>query len=328
MFILCLAGTAWAQTLEGVNLAGAAFSPDKLPGVYGQDFVYPNADEIAYFADKGMNVFRISVLWERLQPALNGPLDPAELGRLGGIIAAARQHNASVIIDVHNYGRYRGTEIGQYPVTGAAFANLWIQLARRFSHDHNVLFGLMNEPQLNQAAAWKLAVQQAIDGIRSAGADNRILISGTQWDSAAGFATISGNTLGRLHDTHHRLVFEVHEYFDTDSSGTSDTCVSQDRAIARLTSFTQWLHENKQEGFLGEFGTSGRPDCLALLAGVLFYLKANADVWSGWTYWAAGPAWGSYMFSIEPDQGKDRPQMLLLEKYLNAQSHQMKPPSH
>ncbi|HIB99683.1 TPA: glycoside hydrolase family 5 protein, partial [Candidatus Poribacteria bacterium] len=42
----------------------------------------------------------------------------------------------------------------------------------------------------------------------------------------------------------------------------------------------------------------------------------NTDVWLGWTYWAAGPWWGDYMFSIEPKIGEDRPQMVILEKHI------------
>jgi endoglucanase len=44
-------------------------------------------------------------------------------------------------------------------------------------------------------------------------------------------------------------------------------------------------------------------------------------VWMGWAWWAAGPWWGEYMFSLEPTNlGKpdqaDRPAMDLLERHL------------
>jgi Ca2+-binding RTX toxin-like protein len=52
------------------------------------------------------------------------------------------------------------------------------------------------------------------------------------------------------------------------------------------------------------------------------FMDDNADVWIGATYWAAGPGWGDYMFSIEPTDLKtagvnatDRAQMDILEKY-------------
>lgn len=45
-------------------------------------------------------------------------------------------------------------------------------------------------------------------------------------------------------------------------------------------------------------------------------MNTNADVWLGWTYWAAGPWWGDYMYTLEPSDGKDRPQMGIISKYL------------
>ncbi len=319
--LLGVSGGAYGQTLKGVNLAGAAFSPSHLPGIYGQDFVFPNAGEIAYFTQKGMNVFRISVLWERLQPTLGGPLDADEVARLESFIAIANQHHAAVIIDLHNYGQYRGVPVVNTPALQAGFANIWGRLARRFGHNDAVLFGLMNEPQINQPASWSDTAQLAITRIRKAGGRNRIMVSGTQWDSAAGFAAVSGATMQSLNDPLHRLVFEVHEYFDSDSSGTTQDCVHARQAIARLAPFTQWLRQSKAQGFLGEFGVSRRPECLAVLDAALHYLQSNADMWTGWTYWAAGPAWGDYMFTIEPENGTDRPQMLVLEKYLDPPAH-------
>jgi endoglucanase len=307
---------ARAQSLQGVNLAGAAFSPNALPGIYGQDFIYPTDQEVTYFTAHGMNVFRLSLLWERLQPRLQGPLDPAELTRLITFVSTAEAHNAAVIIDIHNYGMYRGTLIGDPGVKSADFADLWARLARQFGGDGHILFGLMNEPKQTDAAAWQAIVQDAVDAIRAAGARNRILVPGIDWDSAQGFPSISAATLGDLTDPQHDLVYEVHQYFDADSSGTSDDCIAPDAAIARLSPFTEWLKSKHQSGFLGEFGVSRRPACLAVLARVTAYLAANADVWSGWTYWAAGPVWGDYMFTLEPASGIDRPQMKILQTYL------------
>jgi endoglucanase len=45
-------------------------------------------------------------------------------------------------------------------------------------------------------------------------------------------------------------------------------------------------------------------------------MDAHADVWQGATYWAGGPWWGDYMYSIEPINGHDRPQMDILQHYL------------
>jgi endoglucanase len=306
-----------AQEFKGVNLAGAGFASSKVPGVYGKDFLYPKPEEVTYFTRKGMNVFRISVLWARLQPKLFGPLDDKELARLAGLVETIRQHGASTIIDIHNYGRYRSVPIGTGEVTASAFTDLWIRLAGRFGHDDTVLFGLMNEPQIPDPLRWRDIQQQAIDGIRHTGSNNRILVSGVGWDGAHNFPSLNGDALAGLKDPRHRIVFEVHQYFDHDSSGTKDTCVGPDEAVRRLIPVTQWLRTHHQQGFLGEFGVSRRPECATVLDHVVAFMKANSREWLGWTYWAAGPLWGNYMFTLEPDHGTDRFQMTTLLPYLN-----------
>ena len=41
-------------------------------------------------------------------------------------------------------------------------------------------------------------------------------------------------------------------------------------------------------------------------------MQQHTNVWQGVTYWAGGPWWGDYMFSIEPQNGVDKPQMAIL----------------
>ena len=316
-FVIASCSASRAQTLTGVNLSGAEFSPSHLPGRYGWDYSYPNDDEIEYFTHKGVNIFRIPVRWERLQPSLNGPLDPKELARLSQVIADAHAHGASVIIDIHNYANYQNIGLEANPAVAASFADLWKKLAVQFGQDDYVIFGLMNEPKIRNKDFWTNAVQEAIDGIRRTGARNLILVSGTGWDGAHNFVAINSASLALLKDPDNHMDFEVHQYFDKNASGTSDVCVPPDQAVATLKSFTQWLRTTKRQGFLGEFGASRNPNCLAALDQVLSYLQANSEVWLGWTYWAAGPRWGNYMFTVEPDKGQDRPQMASLQKYLH-----------
>ena len=50
---------------------------------------------------------------------------------------------------------------------------------------------------------------------------------------------------------------------------------------------------------------------------MLTYIQQHTNVWEGVTYWAGGPWWGAYMFSIEPQDGADKPQMTVLRQHLN-----------
>jgi endoglucanase len=101
---------AAAVSLTGVNLAGAEFGG--LNGVHGYQYIYPNEAEMQAFKALGMNVFRVPVRWERLQPALSGNLAAAEIARLDKVINFATALDISVIIDIHNYGRYARQPIG------------------------------------------------------------------------------------------------------------------------------------------------------------------------------------------------------------------------
>lgn len=326
--LMATAGQAWASPpsgshpLPGINLAGAEFAAKKTPGRYGWDYIYPNAGEVNYFAAKGMKLFRVPMLWERIQPALEQKLDPNELARLKSLAASIHQTGGVMVIDVHDYGHYDGVNIGTSAVPTAAYIDLWTRLAQQFGADDYVAFGLMNEPQLPQANDWAAITQQAITAIRSTGATNRIMVSGIGWDGAAGFAALSGPSLGNLADPQNRLIYEVHQYFDKDASGTSPVCIPPAQAVQRLVAFTQWLRAGHREGYLGEFGVSASPDCLMILQQTLAYMQANADVWWGWTYWAAGPLWGKYMYSAEPVHGQDSAQMKAMEPYLSPISGQ------
>jgi endoglucanase len=118
-------------------------------------------------------------------------------------------------------------------------------------------------------------------------------------------------------DAGHNMVFEAHQYLDADSSGTSPNCVSATIGAERLQVFTAWLRTNGYRGFLGEFAGGANATCNQAVSNMLTYVEANADVWTGWTWWAAGPWWGSYMYSIEPNGGTDQPQMATLAPYLD-----------
>lgn len=46
----------------------------------------------------------------------------------------------------------------------------------------------------------------------------------------------------------------MHQYLDSDGSGTSGTCVSSTIGAERLQAATAWLQANNLKGFLGEMG--------------------------------------------------------------------------
>jgi len=298
--------------LLGVNLSGAE-DGNPVTGVMNYDYVYPTTAEIDYFSSLGLNTIRIPVAWQRLQPTENGPLSTVQLSQLETLVAYAATKGVTVDIDLHNYGAGYGFDVGTAQTPDSAFANFWSQMAQTFKNAPNVMFGLMNEPNAQTPAAWAVAAQDAVNAIRATGATQEILVSGSDWDTASSWVS-SGNaaTVGEITDPDNNLVFEVHQYFNTGSTGTSTQVLSPGIGPQSLTAVTQWAEENGKKLFLGEFGAGDDPASLTAESNTLNYLNANANVWEGATYWAGGPWLGNYMFSADPQNGVEAPQTAVL----------------
>ncbi|AQS85316.1 MAG: glycoside hydrolase family 5 protein [Acetobacter aceti] len=308
-------GRAEATPLPGINLSAAAFASGRIPGRDNWDYMFPRENEVEYFSSQGMRLIRLPVLWERVQPQLLSDLDPGYLAHIQAVAAIAKARKAKVIIDLHNYGAYGGNLIGSDAVSVEAFVDVWVRLARVFGADRNVLFGLMNEPKIASAQDWAAIQQKVINAVRAAGAKNIIAVSGVNWDGAHNFPQVNGDALATLTDPHHALIFEAHQYFDGDSSGRSAECVPQDQVERRLSPFADWLKAHHAKGLLGEFGVSSNAGCLADLEAALNFIHQTSGVWYGWTYWAGGPLWGNYIYSVEPGKdGSEKPQMSVLKQ--------------
>jgi endoglucanase len=94
------------------------------------------------------------------------------------------------------------------------------------------------------------------------------------------------------------LVYEMHQYLDSDGSGTSEVCVSGTIGQERLREATAWLKASGKRAILGETAGGANAQCIAALTGMLSYMADNADVWTGWLWWGGGPWWGTYMYSM------------------------------
>lgn len=334
--LACLIGhaiSASAQEYVGVNLAGAEFGESQLPGSYGSNYTYPTSGEIDYYLDVGLNTFRVPFRWERLQRALFAAFDGAESARLSSVVAYATGQGAYVILDPHNYARYNGALVGSGSLPNSAFADFWSRLAAQYKSNPRVIFGLMNEPYGMPTEQWVAAANAAIPAIRAAGAQNLILVPGNGWTGAhswsdSWYGTPNAVAMLNIADPINNFAFEVHQYLDGDSSGTSSAVAGATIGSQRLAGFTNWLRAHGRRGLLGEFAVAGSMIGNAggqigdeALADMLGYMADNADVWLGWTWWAGGPWWGEYMFTLEPQNlgqanETDRPQLAVLQPHL------------
>lgn len=307
----------------GANLVGAEFGEQNLPGTHGSDYIYPSREEVAQYVERGMNTFRVPFRWERMQQSLYGELDDAELGYLQETVDAVLAFGGTIVLDPHNFARY--VDDGQELVIGEdleieAFADLWARLSAVFGGQEGIWFGLMNEPHSMPTETWLEAANVSITAIRNAGATNKILVPGNQYTGAHAwfesyYGTPNSEVLIGVEDPQDNFAIEVHQYFDSDSSGTSDDCVSEGIGVSRVREVTSWLENEGLEGFLGEFGGSDDEVCLKAMDNLLTHLGDHADVWLGWSAWAA-TRW-NIQHNIRPQGQDDVLQMRVLKRHMD-----------
>ncbi|WP_209016052.1 glycoside hydrolase family 5 protein [Roseibium sp. RKSG952] len=310
--------------LYGANVSGGEFgkAEDK-PGTYGVTHQFPSAATYEYLASKGMNAVRLPFQWERIQPELFGPFEPEELGHLTKSIAEARANGLTVILNPHNYGKYYGRAIGSRDVPVDALADFWGRLASLYPGKTDIVFGLMNEPVDLTARTWLDASNRAIRAIRDTGADNLVLVPGTIWTGSSHWfdqqdGGSNAEVMLAVTDPAENFAIEVHQYLDADFSGTGTSCSRTADALAALKRFSGWLETFGYKGFLGEFGGSQNRSCLDGVKEIATFINRRPDIWIGWTIWAAGEWWGAYPYSIQPEDGIDRPQMATLIPFLES----------
>lgn len=283
----------------GVNESGGEFGEGTLPGQWGKHFIFPDPTAVSTLRRDGYNTFRVQFKMERLtQSSLTGSLDAAYLKNLTDSVNHITNSGGIAVLDPHNYGRFFGNVI----TNTADFRTWWRNVATQFASNPRVVFDTNNEYHtMDQTLVLQLN-QAAIDGIRAAGATQTIFVEGNQWSGAWSWPDVNDN-MKNLVDPLNKIVYQMHQYLDSDSSGTSVNCVSGTIGRERLVAATNWLRANGKVGILGEFAGGANPTCRTAITGMLDYLSANKDVWRGFLWWAAGPWWDTYMYSFEPPSG-------------------------
>lgn len=321
--LLCTSAQAGCldQTrLRGVNLSGAEFGHERLPGVLGKDYTYPSRNDLAYFRDMQMTVIRLPFRWERIQRQIGEPLDPTELAQLRQVVDWARQMNLCVVLDLHNFGAYHGRVLGTPSLPASAFVDVWLRLHQAFGNSNETAFGLMNEPAAMSAPQWVAVAQQTVLALRSAGATHLLLVGSGRWSGAHEFdkefdGTSAATSFSTFKDPLNNFAIELHQYADSDYSGTSKQCIAAERLSSIMTKVTTWAKQHQKRLFLGEFGVANSPECLVALRTLATSMQ-DKEAWLGWAYWSAGPWWGDYPFSIQPNNANDAAQAKELRRFL------------
>ncbi|KAK0110954.1 Endoglucanase gh5-1 [Cadophora gregata f. sp. sojae] len=281
----------------GINESGAEFGQGAYPGVWGKDFTFPANGALDTLIGEGYNIFRIAFSMERLAPSgITGTLGPAYLANLTATVNHITSKGAYAILDPHNFGRFNGAIITDVN----SFKTFWTNVANQFKSNSKVIFDTNNEyHDMDQTLVLNLN-QGAIDAIRATGATSQyIFVEGNSYSGAWTWAQVNDN-LKALTDPQNKIVYEMHQYLDSDGSGTSANCVSGTIGAERIASATAWLKSNGKMGIIGEFAGGANSQCMSAVKGMVDVLKANSDVWTGGLWWGGGPWWGDYIFGFEP----------------------------
>lgn len=301
---------------RGVNRAGAEYGDD-WTGWTGQRYCeIPSGSqtsaELSYFKSRGFNLIRFPISWERLQPTLNGALQPTYLSETLAYIDAATSAGFHVVLDLHNYARYAtgtrvsdcgigedGTDggytqrlLGDGFLTFGHLVDVWTKLANQVKNNPNVILNLMNEPHdLNMtSSAWYGGVQQVVNGIRGAGSSQLILVPNTRGSDVDHFFLDYTTTdhvpdstaILQVTDSANNLAYDMHAYQNNPTSGTSYATL--------LSSVTSWARTHGRRLFLSEMGSViNAANGQAGVGGALAHMRDNSDVWIGWSPWDQDP---------------------------------------
>ncbi|KAH8892646.1 cellulase-domain-containing protein [Thozetella sp. PMI_491] len=301
---LNIAGFDFGADIQGAQNISNSFGPVAALGKGNPD----GAGQMVHFTQNdGLNTFRLPVTWQFMinsrnlngsatavtGKTSNGTLDAGNVAKYNELVQGCLATAAFCIIDIHNYARFEGQVIGQGGPTNAQFANLWAQIATMYRNESKIMFGLMNEPHnLQNLSMWADTVQAAVTAIRKAGATTQtILLPGTDFTHASSF--IENGSAGNLSrvinpdGSFTNLVFEVHQYLDSDGSGTALTCVT-DHVQDAFMPLAQFLVKNGRKAFLGEIGGGNTTSCLTDLCNSLAFVNNNPNAYMGYTAWSAG----------------------------------------
>ncbi len=308
--------------VNGVNISGAEFGEEHLPGVMNKDYIYPQkAEDFQYFANKGVRVVRLPIRWERVQHSAFEPLHQPDIDQIKKVIRVASQYDMKVIIDLHNFGRYYGHALSIQEAN--QLADVWAKLAIALRAEPGVYgYELMNEPHdlPGGSKTWAGIVRVVITEIRKVDQTTLILIPGYEWQSSRNWT--KNNPDFPLSGFDSNIAYSAHIYFDSNGSGRYEKSFDEDKrntsvGVARSEDFRKWLDKHDAKGMFTEYGVPGTDSrWLTIMDQFLESIQNDPNI-LGTVYWSSGPWWKNYPLSIEPREGMDRVQMLILQKYLN-----------
>lgn len=331
-----------AMPLRGINLSGAEtgdqLDPAAFPSIadaIGQNYPNPSFNFIA----AGMNTVRYPINWNYITTTpdknaantniLHQNMTGTEyLESVHAMVQKLLNSGLNVILDLHDYMRFAaGQKAGDGDVvTTGDMQKIWTLLADKFNdlatqypnqstHPNQLIFGIMNEPHDMQTQQVVDNDNAGIAAIRNQGLSNLILVEGNGWsglhswnDSAVGTDSKSNaNLMNEIIDQDNNYAIDVHQYFDSNGSGTHPECqpLTNFQTYLHWADFKAWVNKYKVKVFLSEFGSpSNGSNCasdanylLSQIAGLQYTDSTGGFI--GWTTWFTSHSWTG-LLSMQP----------------------------
>lgn len=291
------------QQYRGINLSG---------GEYDYAFELPSLSDGAFYAQSGMNTIRLPFKWEYLQSSstnaqyqVNDPSVAIDFNNpnakaYAALVQQYLSQGMVVILDMHDYMRY-GTNQGIIG-SGAAgaptaqqYADAWVQIGNQFKNTPNVIFDLMNEPNTMSTQLVLDNYNAVIPALRNAGINNMVLLEGNGWSGAWSWTSNSYDTAtppksnasvfvpSAINDIANNYVINVHQYFDANYSGTSNTCVAN--SVPDISGLSTYLSTYGLQAVITELGGANTQDCANDINN---FLSTLPDSYIGWAGWVGG----------------------------------------
>lgn len=297
----------------------------------------------------GMNTVRVPLSWGYLQlegpgkGEINLNYYDAYVKPLLQTLTKAK---VMTIVDLHAYMRYSifGKEYsgcgadgkcpdGTLVLDTKAYQDIWGKLYTLIKNDpkidmNYIMLDLVNEP-VDVPNDLVFTIQaEIIKHLRQLGFKGYILVEGNvwsglhswttaKWQSTDGKTTYTNATLftrenfvkAGITDLS-RIVINVHQYFDSNFSGTQNMCVTdlstQGEGGYNLNKFRDYLQQERLKAMVTEMGTGkDQASCSVALTKFLNYMQDNSAKnkeygFMGWTMWSTGHGWGDYHLRLTP----------------------------
>ncbi|ODN42935.1 cellulase family glycosylhydrolase [Piscirickettsia litoralis] len=301
------------------------------------------------FSGIGMNIVRLPFRWDYVFNQIPTSTKINELGTdtvnsnylkpLAKNISNLLNTGAIVILDAHDYMQWNpnagagGGSFGKI-VTEDEISHIWGALVNELkaqgvdTANNHLWFEISNEPNhMSASSAYNLDVA-GLKSIRSQGLKNKIIVEGTyysgmwSWFKDEGQGVNSDAFKGLLAaDKEKNVAVAMHQYFDSDYSGTQANCVDTTSSVLDQSFFNKlddWMKENKIDVILDEFGVPGDKDqvsdvCAKDVNSVLNYMHENTVSYSdklltnssgghflGWTVWNYSPVYKNQIEDLTP----------------------------